>query len=269
MQISPRTTIATAAFALVLGADAGAQDPLAQLGLTEPRARELANGVATGRSAPLNVDASITRAFKAMPASVRATVTTGTWAWARTHLGSAAFKAEYARARNEARPEAPKFDGTPADELKKFVDEQTRSIADMRKNVLPTLPADQRAAFETQIKQQEDMMKGKEFQDMMRTSFEQQRAGAVAEHERRTRSWEEEWPVDSQKMLAKRIREFLAVCADVDFAARTQIVDGLARFVNPVYERKAPEWKACYRAGREPTEAARRAATAWLAALGG
>jgi len=268
MRVPQRTTIAAAVFALVLTADAGAQDALTRLGLAEPRARELATGVATGRTLPLYVDESIKRAFKAMPASLRASVTTGTWAWARTYVGSAAFKTEYARIRTEARPEAPKSAGTPAEELKKFLDEQAKSIADVRKTIA-TLPADQRAAMETQIKQQEEMMKGREFQDVMRTSFEQQRAGAIAEHERRVKRWEEEWPADSQKLVATRLREFLAACADVDFGARTQLVDGLARFVNQAYERKSSEWKACYRAGREPTEAARRAATSWLAAIGG
>jgi len=210
MRVPQRTTIATAVFAVALGADAGAQDALTQLGLAEPLAREVATGVATGRTSPVYVDASIKRAFKAMPASLRASVTAGTWAWARTYLGSAAFKTEYARIRTEARPEAPRFEGTPADELKKFLDEQAKSIADMRKNILPTLPADQRAAMETQIKQQEEMMKGREFQDAMVTNFEQQRAGAIAEHEQRVKRWEEEWPVDSQKLVATRLREFLA-----------------------------------------------------------
>jgi len=39
-------------------------------------------------------------------------------------------------------------------------------------------------------------------------------------------------------------------------------------FNDPAYEAKPEAWKACYRAGRQATEAARAYAKAWLAELG-
>jgi hypothetical protein len=38
-------------------------------------------------------------------------------------------------------------------------------------------------------------------------------------------------------------------------------------FVNNDYERKPPEWKLCFRAGKEATAAARVFASDWLAEL--
>lgn len=39
-------------------------------------------------------------------------------------------------------------------------------------------------------------------------------------------------------------------------------------FADPAYERKSPEWKRCYRAGKQPVDAARTFATTWLRQLG-
>jgi hypothetical protein len=53
----------------------------------------------------------------------------------------------------------------------------------------------------------------------------------------------------------------------VDYGAKLEPRDGMMRFVDPALERKPANWKLCYRAGRETVEAARAAATAWLAEL--
>lgn len=50
----------------------------------------------------------------------------------------------------------------------------------------------------------------------------------------------------------------------MDFAAPLVERDGAMRFADASYERKPPEWKRCYRAGKEAVDAARSAATAWL-----
>jgi hypothetical protein len=247
---------------------AGAQNPLAQLGLDEPAARSLAKSVAMGRTQSSWVDGKIKQLFKAMPASVRATVTTGTWAWAKNYLSSAAFKADYAEEREGMKPAPPKFEGTVDDELKKMQEDQLKSIAEARKTVLPMLPAADRPAMEAQLKQQEEMVKNPETAAIMKTAFEQQRSAARAEHARRLKRWEEDYPADAQRLISRRLREFLDVCADVDFAARTNLVNDRQVFANQEYERKPPQWKECFRAGREPTTAARQAATTWLREIG-
>jgi hypothetical protein len=71
---------------------------------------------------------------------------------------------------------------------------------------------------------------------------------------------------DPDVQLAKRLEAFLAATEDVDFDAKTQ-GEGIKRFVKDEYEAKAPEWKMCYRAGKETTEAIRAFARDWLAEL--
>jgi hypothetical protein len=70
-------------------------------------------------------------------------------------------------------------------------------------------------------------------------------------------------------LVARRLRQFLAVCKDVDFNASLlpKGADGKRRFAQTVHEQKPAEWKACYRAGKAPLDAARAAANAWLAEL--
>jgi hypothetical protein len=169
----------------VVSITAHAQGPLEQLGFDDGGARTLATSLVLGRTSPTWVDASAKQLFKSMPASVRATVTTGLWGWAKTYLGSADFKASYAKERDGMKPQPPTFEGTVDDELKKMRDEQLKSIAEARRTVLPMLPVADRPAMEAQFKQQEDMVKNPEMAALMKTGFEQQRAGARAEYEQR------------------------------------------------------------------------------------
>src|SRR5262249_34386946 len=70
-------------------------------------------------------------------------------------------------------------------------------------------------------------------------------------------------------VVARRLREFLQLSADVDFDARLKTQDGRSVFENPAYQAKSSQWKMCFRAGREATAAARAAVQAWLTELGG
>jgi hypothetical protein len=259
-----RTTVAVLVWLGAVSGAVQAQNPLTQLGLDEPGAQSLATSLVLGRTSPSWVDGKIKTLFKAMPPSVRAMVTTGTWTWAKTYLNSAGFKAQYAQERDGMKPQPPGFEGTVDDEMKKQQEESLKSIAETRRTVLPMLPAADRPAMEAALKQQEEMVKNPEMAALMKTGLEQQRAAARNEYERRVNQWEEDYPADSRRLIAKRLREFLDVCADVDFAARTNPVNNRQVFANAEYERKPAQWKECFRAGREPTTAARQAATAWL-----
>lgn len=69
---------------------------------------------------------------------------------------------------------------------------------------------------------------------------------------------------DPNVQLKKRLEAFLATTADVDFAAKTVDRGGMKFFENAEYESKPSEWKMCYRAGKETTEALRAFAQGWL-----
>jgi hypothetical protein len=68
------------------------------------------------------------------------------------------------------------------------------------------------------------------------------------------------YPPDPDDMVKKRLTDFLAISATVDYDA--EVKNG--GFVNPEYQKKSGWWKMCYRAGKPVVEAAREEAKIWL-----
>ena len=78
------------------------------------------------------------------------------------------------------------------------------------------------------------------------------------------KEFDAKYPEDPNALVALRLKEFLTLTAGMNYNAR--LVEG--QFADPALESKPKEWKACYRAGREATEAARAFASQWLKELG-
>jgi hypothetical protein len=76
------------------------------------------------------------------------------------------------------------------------------------------------------------------------------------------KAWETQFPEDPQVLIARRLREFLDACRDVDFEAKLDPESGA--FLEERYESKPNDWKLCYRAGREAVTAGRAIASGWL-----
>ena len=72
---------------------------------------------------------------------------------------------------------------------------------------------------------------------------------------------EKQYPSDPDELIKKRLTDFLAISATVDFDEK---LTDARMFVNPDYEKKSGQWKMCYRAGKEVVEAARAEAQKWL-----
>ena len=68
-------------------------------------------------------------------------------------------------------------------------------------------------------------------------------------------------------VLKKKLEIIVKEAATVDFAAQTTDTGGRKKFTNPTYERKNGLWKAMYRAGKAPTNAAADFSKAWLKEL--
>lgn len=102
-----------------------------------------------------------------------------------------------------------------------------------------------------------------ELRKIERQGIEMQREQEDRNHEERVAKWEEEYPADSKELLKARLEQFLEAIGDVDFEAE---LNG-RKFADKAYERKPQEWKLAYRAGKEPTEKARKFAEEWLKEL--
>lgn len=85
-----------------------------------------------------------------------------------------------------------------------------------------------------------------------------------ARREDEQRAWNK---YNLRTMLKLQLSTFVALVPTVDFAAATAPRKGVLVFTNAAYEKNGAGWKACYRAGKGPSEAAAAIARGWLAEL--
>jgi hypothetical protein len=250
-----------------LGNTAHAQDVLSQLGITPLAARVAVDSVISSGIYNPGLPA---KAFKLLPPAARAQVATAGVAWLKTYIAAPDFTREYAQVRAAHKPAPPQFPGTPEDEVKKADEEQARQ-AEESKKAIAALPAEQRAQIEQAMNAAQAMTAQMNTPEMRKTRLDgirAARADQMNDYEKALASWTRDYPENPAPIVAKRLREFLAGSADVDFAATLTPRNGKMVFENPAYEEKPAQWKICYRAGKEATTAARAAVQAWLKELG-
>jgi hypothetical protein len=117
--------------------------------------------------------------------------------------------------------------------------------------------------------QTEAMEKDPQQRELLRQMTEAACVEDKQRYEQELKNWEEQFPADFRVLIKKRISAFLAMSADVDYAAKLAPRGDKMVFVSDDYEQKSPEWKICFRAGKEATDAARVFAKTWLAELAG
>lgn len=256
---------------VMVGVAALAQNALTQLGLTEAAARalllgEIQSGGGVGAASKL-ADAG-RAAYRRVPEAARGPVTTGLFAWAKAYANSPAVEAAYPRLRTDAMPERTHDARTIDEEMRKQLDDMV-AAQEPAKRMAASLPAADREKLLASLKSQEDMMRSPAVQNAQRASLEATRAQEKVKEDRAFQVWEQQFPADLQVLFTRRLREFLAATADVDFEARKQVIRGLGGetvgFVQPPgYDEKPWQWQHAFVVGREATTAARTAAEAWL-----
>jgi hypothetical protein len=255
--------IATALFG-VAGVSA---DVLSLIGITPAAAREAVDAIINNGIINPGLPS---QAFKLLPPTERADAATAGVAWLKAYTATPEFAQQYAKIRNNHKPQAPKFEGTPEDELQRAIVEQQQQAEDSKK-ALASLPPDQRKQIEDAMKQAQESLAKADTPEMRKTRLDEikaRRAQETKDYEQALAGWMRDFPESPAGAIAKRLREFLAATADVDFDAKLKPVDGRMLFENSTYQNKAQPWKLCFRAGREATAAARAAVQAWLKELG-
>jgi hypothetical protein len=256
------------AMAAGLSAAPGEADVLAKLGLTPAAAGEgMLEALASGT--PYN-EAAL-KAFKMLPAAARAAVVTAGLGWIKSHAASAEFLAAYQELRRQEKPEAPAARLAADDPAKKMKADMEKNIAEMRKG-MAAMDAETKKVMETTIQemraQVERMGSDPQQKKLWEQMAEMERAEDKKRHEQELQAWEEKLPADPRALIRKRINDFLAVSAGVDFSAKLTPRGDKMIFAREDYEQKPSEWKLCFRAGKEATAAARAFAETWLAELG-
>lgn len=248
-----------------LAVTARAADVLSQLGITLEAAKQAVDSVINSGVYNPGLPAA---AFKLLPAAARGEAASAGVAWLKAYTASPQFKQQYAQIRETHKPSPPEFSGTPEEELKK-ADEEQKQQYEASKKAIAALPADQRAQVEEAMKAATAQMNTPEMRKMRLDGMVAGRTQQTTQYQQELATWTRNFPENPAPVIAKRLREFLAISAEVDFAATLTSSGGKMVFQNPAYEQKSGQWKMCYRAGKDATTAARAAVQAWLKELGG
>ncbi|UWZ86237.1 hypothetical protein [Occallatibacter riparius] len=212
------------------------------------------------------------KAYQAAPVAARVAFVNEAMAWAKAYTESAAFKADYDKRRIAAKPAAPEAKGSADDQYNKLLADQRKSLEEMKKNVAQ-MSADMQKQMQPVIKQMEETIektaKDPQMAGIMKNSYSAQATSDEEHYKKELARYEKEFPADPKVLITKRLREFIALCNDVNFDAKLVGTGTNMRFADQQYEQKSDQWKLLYRAGKEPTEAARAYAANWLKQLGG
>ena len=260
--------ITTLVCVIAVSALAQAQDPLAQLGITEGRAREAVFDSFITDTLSVAGDGKV---FTAAPAGARVAIVNFALALARAFAESEDFKRRYADHREangpDPLPEAPNVDAILAKQRAGF----EAQVEQMRK-LFDQITPEQRATLEagwkdmrTQLTDLETGPKRAEFEKAVL----QQRVVHEREREIAMKELDAVWPADHRALIANRLRRFLELSKDVAYDAKLVDKGGTKVFADPALESKPKEWKMCFRAGKPATDAARSYAQKWLTDLSG
>jgi hypothetical protein len=244
------------------------QDTLSSLGVREDEAQ--AGVVESLRHGSIPVYHA-RNAFLKASGSARAVMAKGAIAWAKAYAKTDAFKVAYEKARQESMPTPPSAVGTVDDQIAKERAERRKSLEETKQS-FAQLPAEMRQEMESVFREMEEQIANEEADPegnaMLRQALEQERVAEQQQYQSRLAEYEDRYPADPRILLARRLSQFLDVSKDVDFEAELVLDQhGRKRFAKPEYEHRPDDWKLCYRAGKEPVQAARESAVEWLKEL--
>jgi len=267
------------AAALVLTAAGHATDAVRQaagpLGVGDAAARALLIDAMSGGGELhdyVKVVDAIWKAYDRTPVAARGALTTAAFAWAKAWMSTPAFKAEYARIREEHRPPGAQAGGSLDDEIKKLRDEMLAVFQESRK-VAATLPPADRDKFLANLKYQEDMLEDPAWEKQMRASIQAQRGEADARESDAVARWNDAYPAEPNAFIRKWLDRFMEQTADLDFDLPAIVIRNtrgeMLGFLSPGYLTLGWEKEHALSAGREAVAAARAAVAAWLKELQG
>jgi hypothetical protein len=254
--------IVAAALAVVVAADV-----LAELGFTEQAARErIFNAFVDGSVSPSGKAA----VFKTADPARKVLFVKAVTAFAKTFAQTDQFKKLYADYREANKPAAAagakQFDALMSEQAKEF----EKSLEGM-KEAMKALPPEQQKEMQKTIEEMRKQMASQAQDPTMKSAYEEsartQATADAVDLKRRQQAWEINFPASADQLIANRLREFLDETKDVDYGAKLVARYGKMQFANAAYEQKSPEWKLCFRAGREATDTARAFAAEWLKEL--
>lgn len=263
-----------AAAAVTIGTLVAAADVLSQFQLTEDEAHAQAFNAIWRGAPPDESDAA--GIFRPLSPDARAAAVTALAAVVRAYAESDAFRERYATERRGRRPHEIQSTSTTAGDVEKQMGESEKALAQMQA-AMKDMPPEMRKMMEAAMKEAgaegsideaiAASRKGaREGAEQQKKAIAETNA-AAARSQQSAQAFDAEYPANPERLLAKRLREFLDLAATVpDTAVLVRRGDKMV-FADPQLEKKPDFWKQLYRAGRPARDAARAAAEAWLKAL--
>ena len=263
------------AVAVTIGSMVWAADVLEQFRLTDEDAQQsVFDTLWQGTPDAFGAAPSI---FRTLSPQARATAVTAAAAFVRAYCESDAFREAYAARRQETRPtELPDTTAARGDVDKQTAEMQKAMAA--TKEAMANMPPEMRKMMEAAMAQA-----GAAGTDMDAQMADLQKQGAKALKEQNAAvakadakaaesrldatQFDQRYPANPDRFIAARLREFLALTATVPADAALVRRSGRLVFADPALEAKPTYWKQLYRAGTPSVDAARDAATKWLAVL--
>lgn len=193
--------------------------------------------------------------------------------FARRYTRSEEFKKKYLEYRENQKPAVPEPPPTAAERRKADKEAMKKNLREMEANMKSAAP-EQRAIFQQTIEMMKQQLKemdnpdnpmySPQIDEMNKQVYQAQ----MDEYRKQLAEWERDYPPAPDKLIKRWLTQFLEESRDVDYDAKlTEGEYGTKVFANPLYERKSPHWKMCYRAGREVVLAGRAEAERWLREL--
>jgi hypothetical protein len=251
---------------VIAAALVGGQSYLADLGISEGRAREAVFDSFVGDTASLPGKPDV---FKAASASARVAMVNFALSLARTFVESDEFKRRYADHRDangpDPLPEEQTVDAVLAKQRAGF-EEQVEAMKKLFDQITPEQRTTLEQGWDDMRRQLTDMETGPRRAELEK-ALRQTRAALVRERELGMQELEKVYPADPRRLVAMRLKRFLDVSEDIAYDAQLIEKDGKRVFADPALEARPREWKLCFRAGKPATDAARSFAQKWLSDL--
>ena len=195
-------------------AGAGAVVLVAQSGL-------LSFGVPVDRIKPAVVDSFAdgmipaypnAKAYRAATIPARVAFVKQGMAWVKAYTESPAFKADYEKHRENAKPEAAQSKGSPDDQYNKMLADQRKQLEDFKKSIASMTP-DMQKSMQPVLQQMEAQIektsKDPQIAAMMKQSIAQSAAGDQEQAQKDMADWEKRYPADPNVLIARRLHQFL------------------------------------------------------------
>ena len=188
--------------------------------------------------------------------------------YSKKFVQSAEFQKAYEAKRQRMKPrEVTKKPKTEAQIREGLIAEAKKSIANMEETMKTATP-DMKKTFEKLIEQQKKQLE--EYQQpeskmitMMAQGEQMQFEAQGKRYKEDLVKWEAKYPAESSAFVKMRLQEMLKATDGIDYNAELTERNGKKYFVKQEYERKDPNWKMGFRAGKDLMESVRAYVRGW------